>query len=134
MAQCGILLHCANGQRTCRRCSRPSYVRGTVNTDFDDGPGRRTAEAVAAFGLVASILGCLRWRPEAVPYAVGLFITAGYWFTSSTSFANPAETFARSFTDTFSGIMPAAVPGFIAAQVIGAIAATIFLGWLFNDR
>ena len=103
-----------------------------VSTMVRGGIGQWTAEAVAAFGLVASILGCLRWRPEAIPYAVGLFITAGYWFTSSTSFANPAVTIARSFTNTFSGIMPAAVPGFITAQIIGAITATVFLGWLFT--
>ena len=103
-----------------------------VSTMVRGGIGQWTAEAVAAFGLVASILGCLRWRPEAIPYAVGLFITAGYWFTSSTSFANPAVTIARSFTNTFSGIMPTAVPGFIAAQFIGAITATVFLGWLFT--
>ena len=103
-----------------------------VSTMVRGGIGQWTAEAVAAFGLVASISGCLRWRPEATPYAVGLFITAGYWFTSSTSFANPAVTIARSFTNTFSGIMPAAVPGFITAQIIGAITATVFLGWLFT--
>ena len=103
-----------------------------VSTMVRGGIGQWTAEAVAAFGLVASILGCLRWRPEAIPYAVGLFITAGYWFTSSTSFANPAVTIARSFTNTFSGIMPAAVPGFTTPQIIGAITATVFLGWLFT--
>ena len=103
-----------------------------VSTMVRGGIGHWTAEAVAAFGLVATILGCLRWRPDAVPYAVGLFITAGYWFTSSTSFANPAVTIARSLTDTFSGIMPAAVPGFILAQIIGAVIATLFLGWLFT--
>ncbi|MCH7550515.1 MAG: aquaporin family protein [Proteobacteria bacterium] len=98
------------------------------------GIGQWAAEVVAAFGLVGAILGCLRWRPEAVPYAVGLFITAGYWFTSSTSFANPAVTIARGFTDTFSGIAPVDVPGFIIAQIIGAIAATVFLGWLYKSE
>lgn len=103
------------------------------STTARGGIGQWTAEVVAAFGLVASILGCLRWRPEAIPYAVGLFITAGYWFTSSTSFANPAVTIARTFTNTFSGILPSAAPGFIAAQIVGAIAATVFLGWLFTQ-
>ncbi len=88
------------------------------------------AEAVATFGLVATILGTVRFRPDAVAPAVGLYITAGYWFTASTSFANPAVTVARAMTDTFSGIQPAHAPGFIAAQIVGAVAATALLGWL----
>tara|TARA_B100001123_G_C15256315_1_gene1004784 strand:+ start:472 stop:1149 length:678 start_codon:yes stop_codon:yes gene_type:complete len=88
------------------------------------------SEWVATFGLVATILGTLRWRPDAIPYMVGLYITAAYWFTASTSFANPAVTIARSFTDTFSGIYPADAAGFITAQFIGAIAATVVMGWL----
>ena len=88
------------------------------------------SEWVATFGLVATILGTLRWRPDAIPYMVGLYITAAYWFTASTSFANPAVTIARSFTDTFSGIYPADAAGFITAQFIGAIAATVDMGWL----
>ena len=98
------------------------------------GGGQWLGEFVATFGLLATILGCLRARPEAVPWAVGLFITAGYWFTSSTSFANPAVTIARSFTDTFSGIAPGDAPGFIAAQVAGALAATAVFGWLWAER
>ena len=98
------------------------------------GPGQWLGEFVATFGLLATILGCLRARPEAVPYAVGLFITAGYWFTSSTSFANPAVTVARSFTDTFAGIAPADAPGFIASQVVGALAATAVFAWLWSER
>ena len=70
------------------------------------GPAQMLSEAVATFGLLAAIFGTLRWRPDAVPYVVGLFITAGYWFTASTSFANPAVTIARAFTNTFSGIAP----------------------------
>ena len=77
-----------------------------------------------------TIIGCLRNRPEAVPYAVGLFITAGYWFTSSTSFANPAVTIARSLTDTFSGIRPIDVPAFIFVQILGSLAATATFHWL----
>ncbi len=101
-----------------------------VSTAVRNGPGQWLAEFVAAFGLVATILGCLKARPEAVAYAVGLYITAGYWFTASTSFANPAVTLARSFTDTFSGIRPLDAPAFIAAQLLGAAAATLLFGWL----
>ena len=94
------------------------------------GPSQWFAEAVATFGLVSTILGCIRFRAEAVPYAVGLYITAGYWFTASTSFANPAVTIGRTLTDTFSGIRPADAPAFIAAQLVGAVLATLLWGWL----
>ncbi len=77
------------------------------------GPGQWVAEAIATFGLIMTILGCIRFRAEAVPYAVGLYITAGYWFTASTSFANPAVTIARAFSDTFSGIYLPHVPAFV---------------------
>ncbi|MEC8963467.1 MAG: MIP/aquaporin family protein [Pseudomonadota bacterium] len=92
------------------------------------------SEGVATFGLVGTILGSLRWRPEAVAYMVGLYITAAYWFTASTSFANPAVTIARSLTDTFSGIYPAHAPGFIVAQLVGAVVATLTIGWLASQR
>lgn len=98
------------------------------------GIGQWTGEAVATFGLVGTILGCLRARPEAVPYAVGLFITAGYWFTSSTSFANRAVTIARSLSDTFAGIRPADAPAFIAMQFAGAALATALFGWFAPAR
>ena len=101
-----------------------------ISTNVRTGLGQYFAEFVATFGLVATILGCLRFRPEAVPYAVGLFITAGYWFTASTSFANPAVTIARTLTDTFSGIAPADAPAFIAAQLIGGVVGTIVFAWL----
>ena len=104
-----------------------------VSINERTGPGQWLAEAVATFGLLATIIGCIRFRPEAVPYAVGLYISAGYWYTASTSFANPAVTVARAFTNTFSGIHPVNVPLFIAAQVIGAIVATIIFGWLFHN-
>ena len=94
------------------------------------GAGQMLGEATATFGLVLTILSVLRFRPEAVPFAVGLFITAGYWFTSSTSFANPAVTIARTLTDTFAGVRPADAPAFIAAQLTAAAAATLFSGWL----
>ena len=97
------------------------------------GMGQWLGEFVATFGLVATILGCLRTRPDAIPFAVGLFITAGYWFTSSTSFANPAVTLARAFTDTFSGIAPAHAPGFIVAQLAGSLAATAVFAWLWRQ-
>lgn len=94
------------------------------------GPAQWFAEWVATLGLVSTILATLRFRPEAVAPAVGLFIIAGYWFTASTSFANPAVTIARSFTDTFSGIAPGHAPGFILAQLVGAASATLVFGWL----
>jgi glycerol uptake facilitator-like aquaporin len=82
------------------------------------------AEAVATFSLVLAILGGIRYRPDAVPWLVGLVIASAYWFTASTSFANPAVTLARGFTETFSGISPGDVPAFIAAQIAGALAAS----------
>lgn len=88
------------------------------------------SEGVATFGLLAVIWGCSRRRAAAVPFAVGAYITAAYWFTASTSFANPAVTVARSLTDTFAGIRPSDVPSFIAAQVIGGALATALFGWL----
>jgi glycerol uptake facilitator-like aquaporin len=91
------------------------------------------SEFVATFGLVAVIWGCSRTRPGAVPFAVASYITAAYWFTASTSFANPAVTIARSLTDTFSGIRPTDVPLFIGAQVAGALCATVLFGWLIPN-
>lgn len=99
-----------------------------------EGPAQWFSESVATFGLVATILGTLRWRPEAVAYAVGLFISAGYWFTASTSFANPAVTVARAFTDTFTGIRPVDAPGFIVAECVGALIAVTFMSWLFASK
>jgi glycerol uptake facilitator-like aquaporin len=95
------------------------------------GPGQWFAEAVATFGLVLTIFGCISRTPSAVPYAVGLYITAAYWFTASTSFANPAVTIARSLSDTFAGIAPAGVLAFILAQVAGMLAATALAWWLW---
>jgi glycerol uptake facilitator-like aquaporin len=88
------------------------------------------SEFVATFGLLSVIWGCSRLRSAAVPFAVGAYISAAYWFTSSTSFANPAVTVARALTDTFSGIRPSDVPGFIVAQLLGAAAATMLFRWL----
>lgn len=98
------------------------------------GMGQWLGEFVATFGLLLTIIGTSRYKPEAVPTAVALFITAGYWFTSSTSFANPAITLARSLSDTFAGISLADVPGFIAAQLAGALTAHWTARALFPDR
>jgi glycerol uptake facilitator-like aquaporin len=94
------------------------------------GGAQILSETVATFGLLAVIWGGVRRRPEAVPFAVGAYITAAYWFTASTSFANPAVTIARAATDTFAGIRPADVPGFVLGQIIGAAAATALFRWL----
>ena len=98
------------------------------------GLGKALGEAIATFGLILTILGAVRYRREWVAPSVALYITAAYWFTSSTSFANPAITVARSLTNTFAGIAPHDVPMFIIAQLIGASAAAIFGRWLFADR
>lgn len=105
-----------------------------ASTHERTGLGIWTGEIVASFGLLATILGCLTSRPEAIPYAVGLFIVSAYWFTSSTSFANPAVTIARSLTDTFSGIRPEDVFGFVGMQIIGCLIATGILGWLYKEN
>jgi glycerol uptake facilitator-like aquaporin len=94
------------------------------------GTAQLFSEFVATFGLLTVIWGCARRRSEAVPFAVAAYITAAYWFTASTSFANPAVTLARSLTNTFAGIRPIAVPGFILAQFAGAAAATLLFRWL----
>ena len=96
------------------------------------GGAQWLAEGVAAFGLVATILAGIRFERAAVPWLVGLYITAAYWFTSSTSFANPAVAIARSMTNTFSGIRPADLPGFIAAEFGGAVAALLLMNWLLR--
>ncbi len=103
------------------------------STHARTGTGQWVGEFVATFGLVATILGLVRKNPGAIPYAVGLYITAAYWFTSSTSFANPAVTIARGFSNTFAGIAPAHVPAFIVVQLIGAVVATVTIGWLLRE-
>jgi glycerol uptake facilitator-like aquaporin len=92
------------------------------------------AEAVAAFGLVATILAGIRFQRAAVPWLVGLYITAAYWFTASTSFANPAVAIARSFTNTFSGIRPVDLPGFITAELFGAVIGMLVMAWLLRPE
>jgi glycerol uptake facilitator-like aquaporin len=106
----------------------------SFSTHTRSGPSQMFSEFVATFGLLAVIWGCVRHRPSAVAYAVSAYITAAYWFTASTSFANPAVTLARALTNTFSGIRPHDVPSFIAAQFAGAIAATLLLQWLSPVR
>ncbi len=101
-----------------------------ASTHVRSGPAQLFSEFVATFGLLSVIWGCVRHRPSAVPFAVGAYIIAAYWFTASTSFANPAVTLARSVTDTFAGIRPADVSGFVAAQIAGAFAATLLFRWL----
>ncbi|MGY8662388.1 MIP/aquaporin family protein [Bradyrhizobium sp. UFLA05-109] len=98
------------------------------------GTGQWLAEGVATFGLLLTIFGCVARAPSAVSYAVGLYITSAYWFTASTSFANPAVTIARSLSDTFSGIAPSGVLAFIAAQLFGAALATALSGWLWDRQ
>ena len=105
-----------------------------ASTKVRAGPGQWMGEFIATFGLVGTILATIKARPQAVPMMVGLYITAAYWFTSSTSFANPAVTIARGFSDTFAGIHPANVAAFIAVQLVAATLATFFFGWLLADE
>jgi len=107
---------------------RPTFV---ASAHVRSGSEQLLSEAVATFGLVLTILGVQRDRPAAIPYAVALFIVAAYWFTASTSFANPAVTLARAATDTFAGIRPIDVPGFVLAQLAGGGAAVVLAGWLW---
>lgn len=102
----------------------------SLSRHIRSGPSQIFSEFVATFGLLCVIWGCSRLRSNTVAFAVGCYITAAYWFTASTSFANPAVTIARSLTDTFSGIRPGDVPGFLVGQLLGAIAATLLFRWL----
>jgi glycerol uptake facilitator-like aquaporin len=97
------------------------------------GSGQGLSELVATFGLIGTILATQARRPEFTPVAVGLYISAAYWFTASTSFANPAVTVARSLSDTFAGIAPSCMPLFIAAQLVGAVVGAGFFGWLYKE-
>ena len=105
----------------------------TLQTSVNNrtGNGQWFSEGVATFGLVFAILGTLHWGTRIVAATVGLYITAAYWFTASTSFANPAVTIGRTLTDSFSGILPSHAPAFIAAQLAGAVVAVLLAGWLF---
>lgn len=105
-----------------------------VSTKLRDGWSQGLAEGVATFGLIATVLGSLRFRPDATPVMVGLYITAAYWFTASTSFANPAVTVARSLSNTFAGIAPTSAPLFIICQLAGAAVSAVLFGWLLKER
>jgi glycerol uptake facilitator-like aquaporin len=105
-----------------------------LSTKLRDGLPQAFAEFVATFGLIAAILGSIRFRPEATPMIVGLYITSAYWFTASTAFANPTVTIARSLSNTFAGIAPSSAPIFILAQLAGAVAASLSFGWLLKER
>ena len=105
-----------------------------VSARLREGPHQMFAEAVATFGLVGTILATARFRPQFTPAAVGLYITAAYWFTASTSFANPAVTLARTLSDTFAGIAPGSAPGFILGQLAGAMLAVGVFGWLLEPE
>jgi glycerol uptake facilitator-like aquaporin len=105
-----------------------------LSTTVRTGPGQWLGELIATFGLVGTTLCTAQSRPASVPYAVGLYISAAYWFTSSTSFANPAVTVARSLSDTFAGIHAANAPAFVVAEFVGAFAALLFFGWLLESR
>jgi glycerol uptake facilitator-like aquaporin len=105
-----------------------------LSTRLRDGPAQAFSEFVATFGLVATLLATLRFKPDFTPVAVGLYIAAAYWFTASTSFANPAVTIARSLSNTFAGIAPSSAPAFIAAQLVGAVTAVVVFGWLLKEE
>jgi len=105
-----------------------------VSTKLRDGPALALSEFVATFGLLATIAGAIRFSPALAPALVGLYIASAYWFTASTSFANPAVTIARSLTDSFAGIAPTSAPAFIAAQLVAAVAGYFFLGWMFASE
>src|SRR5690242_15227939 len=105
-----------------------------VSEHVREGSSQFLSEVVATFGLLASILGCRRFRPDIIPTAVALYVVAGYWFTASTCFANPAVAIARSLTNTFSGIRPADAPWFILAEIVGALLAAGLFRWLFASK
>lgn len=105
-----------------------------VSTTIRSGTGQWLAEVIATFGLIAAILGGLRFRAEAVAWLVGLYITAAYWFTASTSFANPAVAIGRAVSNTFAGIRPADVPAFVLAEIAGALLALAFFSWLLSPQ
>lgn len=104
-----------------------------ISTKLRDGPALMFSEAVATFGLMATIFGCIRFKPDFTPVAVGLYFTSAYWFTASKSFANPAVTFARGLSNIFAGIAPSSVPMFVAAQCAGAIVGVAVFSWLLLE-
>jgi glycerol uptake facilitator-like aquaporin len=104
-----------------------------ISLKLREGPAQAFSEFIATFGLIGAIAGAIRFRPESVATLVGLYISAAYWFTASTSFANPAVTLARALSNSFAGIAPHSVPAFIAAQLAGAVTGYVFFGWLFEE-
>jgi glycerol uptake facilitator-like aquaporin len=109
----------------------PDQACGSRSTKARAGSGLWFAEALATFGLILTIFGTQRWKADMVPVTAGLYIASAYWFTASTSFANPAVTIARCITNTFAGIQPLHAPAFIVAQLLGALAATLFCWFMF---
>ena len=105
-----------------------------VSEKLRDGPAQAFSEGVATFGLIGTILGVSKFRPDLTAVCVGLYITAAYWFTASTSFANPAVTLARALSDTFAGIAPASAPSFIVGQVVGALTGLLVFSWLLKEK
>ncbi|MFZ4607464.1 MAG: aquaporin [Caulobacter sp.] len=105
-----------------------------VSEKLRDGPAQVFSEAVATFGLIGTILGVSKYRPDLTAVCVGLYITAAYWFTASTSFANPAVTVARAMSNSFAGIAPTSAPGFIAGQLAGALVALLAFDWLLKEK
>jgi len=105
-----------------------------ISTRLRAGPAQGFSEFIATFGLIGTILGTQRFRAETTPLAIGLYITAAYWFTASTSFANPAVTIARSLSNTFAGIAPVSAPAFIAAQCVGMLTALVVFKWLLEPK
>ena len=105
-----------------------------ISSKLRSGPAQAFSEFIATFGLFGTIFGCLRYKPDAVPMAVGLYITSAYWFTASTSFANPAVTLARTLSDSFAGIAPSSAPLFILGQLAAVAVAVPFFGWLFQQE
>jgi len=105
-----------------------------ISTKLRAGPAQALSEFIATFGLLATILGAIRFRPDFTPVAVGLYITSAYWFTASTSFANPAVTLARCLSNTFAGIAPSSAPLFMLAQLAGALLAVAVFGWLLREK
>jgi glycerol uptake facilitator-like aquaporin len=103
-----------------------------VSAHARSGGGQCLSEAIATFGLLMTIFGCAARKPDAAPYAIGAYIVAAFWFTASTSFANPAVTLARAYSDTFAGIAPSNVPGFVLAQCVGTLAAIALAPWLWK--
>jgi glycerol uptake facilitator-like aquaporin len=103
-----------------------------ISAHIRSGGGQYLSEAIATFGLLMTIFGCRARKPDAAPYAVGAYIVAAFWFTASTSFANPAVTLARAYSDTFAGIAPGNAPGFVLAQCVGTLAAIALAPWLWQ--